>query len=91
MTEDGRVHLVATGNGIETGHGDGAGNGEMETWVSGDGTEGDTQSLAHPIVRLDFIKATAGFDGLKHEEIVKASSESKKNYQKSCNMQRGDL
>ena len=88
LTEDGRVHLVATGNGIETGHGAGVGNGEMETCVSGDRTEGDTQSLTHPIVRLDFIKATAGFNGLKHEEIVKASSELKKNVQKSC---RGDL
>ena len=78
LTEDGRVHLLATGNGIGNRHSPGMGNGGTETWVSGDGTEEEaveTPSVTPPIVRLDFIKATAGFNGLKHEEIVKASSE----------------
>ena len=73
---------MATGNGIENGHsaavaaaGAGMGNGGMETWTSGTEGDGTAQSLTHPIVRLDFIKATTGFNGLKHEDIVKASSE----------------
>ena len=50
----------------------------MEIEEEADGTEvvGEVETLAlsHPIVRLDFFKATDGFSSHKHEDIVTETS-----------------
>lgn len=39
--------------------------------------EVETLTLSHPMVRLDFFKATGGFSDHKHEDIVREANTSK--------------
>ena len=52
----------------------------------GQGVVGEVEALSrsHPILRLDFYKATHGFSHNKHEEIVKESSKIPTIYVYTC-------
>ena len=74
QTEDGQVHLLAIP--LINGHSKGVVNLTPEAGNSGEGVIGEVEALAlsHPIVRLDFFKATDGMGCHKHEETVKEIS-----------------
>ena len=90
QTEDGKVHLLAVpqsssskeeeeeggGRKSENGPVSGVGGVANTREVNGKTVVGEVETLAlsHPIVRLDFLKATDGFANNKHEKIVERTS-----------------
>lgn len=78
QTEDGRIQLLAVPRASLEGERNRTESVQMDLEEEAEGTEVvgevETLTLSHPLVRLDFFKATDGFSGHKHEDIVRETS-----------------